>query len=293
VAKARAIAIFINSSEHRLKDFRTLQTEFWEANRHLSKRARLYLLRCFQDVKTRWDSTYHMLARLRELKPHVDPYTKQNCTHLHLSDEEWGQIDYVISILRPFAIYTQLIGASRLPTIHQVFDIYNHLLSHIERAIEKLEKKKQPWKVEIYTALQSANEKLKQYYSATAGSDAGQLYGIAILLDPRKKSLTWQGSDWRGDDVDWEAHYWKMFESMYTKHYANRTLTTRRRAVPPGAQPRNHVNLDSVIDGLNMARNMPENRRGDSAKATDAIVEFDDYKVWSKFSGCVSGCMST
>jgi hypothetical protein len=234
-----------------------------------------------------------MLLRLRTLKPSVDPFTKEHAKHLQLSDDEWGQVDYVIAILRPFAIYTQLIGASRLPTIHQVYDIYNHLLSHIERAQTKLGKKAKPWKREIHTSLASGHRKLRDYYTATSTSRAGTLYGISILLDPRKKSLTWKGPDWKGTDYDWEAHYWIEFEDMYVQRYADRTLASRRRVVPPGIQPRNHVNLDSVMDGVHSARNQPENRRAPKTPMSDAMAELEDYKRWSKFSGCISGCAST
>jgi hypothetical protein len=252
------------------------------------------MLRCFQDVKTRWDSTNNMLVRLRRMKEHVNPYTEKMAKWLSLCDNEWDQIDYVITILRPFAIYTQLIGASRMPTLHQVYDIYNLLITHIEMAEEKLEKKTRHWKQEIYKALGSAKEKLVEYYTTTADSKAGVLYGIAILLDPRKKYTTWQQPEWAvaEGEHDWQAVYWAAFEELYNRDYAHRTPTTRRRAVPTSLQEKEPVNLDTVIDGLNSSRHVPRERRVPTLLETDAQKEFLDYRKWSKFSGSNSGSSS-
>jgi hypothetical protein len=93
-----------------------------------------------------------------------------------------------------------MIGASRIPTIHQVYEIYNCIFNYINSAQELLRQKTIRWKKEIFKALGKASEKLSQYYSDTMNSAAGELYGIAVLLDPRKKYSTWQQLEWRDTD---------------------------------------------------------------------------------------------
>lgn len=79
-----------------------------------------------------------MLVHLLKLKEPVNTFTKAKCPHLKLDDDEWGQVRCLIAILRPFAVFTSLIGVSRMPTIHSVFDIYNKVLNHLENAEELL-----------------------------------------------------------------------------------------------------------------------------------------------------------
>jgi hypothetical protein len=233
-----------------------------------------------------------MLCRLEKLKKYVDQYTALHAVHLQINEEEWGQISYLISILRPFAIYTQLIGASRNPTIHSVYDIYNLLINHIEEIETKMEKKRAPWKVEIYQALGSAKDKLIEYYSRTVDSPHGTLYGIAILLDPRKKYTTWQQPEWSFEACgrDWQEEYWVVFEEIYARDYSTIIPRQRRRMVPTALRQKSSVNLDTVIDGLNTSNSIPRERRlPDETGMTDAEREFQDYRQWSKFSGSFSG----
>jgi hypothetical protein len=226
-----------------------------------------------------------MLVRLLKLKESVDVYTKKECPHLALNDDEWGQIKYLIAILRPFAVYTSLIGASRLPTIHQVFDIYNRLLTHLENAEEMLEGKMRRWKVEMNKACRKAKGKIGVYYGATASSQAGKYYGMAILLDPRHKLDNWLRVEWAPTDedpYDWQAYYWNELKELYDRDYAHLTPSTRRLELPTRLQPRAEFSLDVVMDQLNTAMDPMPSSRPEKDVVSEAAREFDEWRSWSK-----------
>jgi len=63
--------------------------------------------------------------------------------------------------------------------------------------------------------------------------------------------------------------------------------------VPSKLQSKNNINLDVVIDGLNTARGQTTERRATKVPLSDAMAELEEYKQWSKFSGCISGCTFT
>jgi hypothetical protein len=236
-----------------------------------------WVLRCFQDVKTRWDSTNRMLMRVKKLRKAVDKFTVEQCPHLALSDKEWKQIDYLISILRPFAVFTQLIGSTRSPTIHTVFDIYNILLDHIERCKAKLERKREPWKIAILHGIRAAEIKFRYYYAKADETDVGILYGLGILLNPAGKETTWQTSHWV-NDPHWRAGYWVQFDALYDREYRNRTPAKRRLVLPKELQKKKAVSLDDVM--ARIASNSIEQQDTDMTDAEGELQDYRQYGMW-------------
>ena len=95
-------------------------------------------------------------------------------------------MEYLIDIVKPFCRYTQVIGATRRPTLHQAFEIYDKLFDHLDTATGRLTRKRTPWKVQMKEALEAASTKLSKYYQKTQSS-IRFLYSKAALLNPAYK----------------------------------------------------------------------------------------------------------
>ena len=88
-----------------------------------------------QDVTTRWNSTFLMLQRAKRLQTIYDKYCSEcGLSDLVLTEDEWKQIDYLLSITQPFFNFTSVLSKTKDITIHIVFSIYNQLFDHLERS---------------------------------------------------------------------------------------------------------------------------------------------------------------
>lgn len=241
IAKIRKFAKFVNASDARWQKFKEIMIEVAKEHDDTTFRP----LRCFQDVRVRWDSTNRMLMRAQKLRESIDRYATINCPKLSLNDLEWQQIDYVVTILRPFAVFTQLIGSTREPTIHRVFGVYSILLNHIEAVGKKLVRKKLHWKVAIWDGLVHAKDKLLDYYEKTQPAN---LYGIAVFIDPAAKDSFWKSQYWQELPM-WESTYWVELEYMVKAEYGDRTLERRRKLIPKTLK-RKDVSLDDIVSNI-------------------------------------------
>ena len=84
-----------------------------------------------------------------------------------LTEKEWKVLNYLISLTAPFNALTQTIGQSSSPSIHEVYEVYDVLFTHIEKKIYEVERKQETWKRNLQTGLKNAEQKLRKYYGAT------------------------------------------------------------------------------------------------------------------------------
>ena len=145
-----------------------------------------------------------MLVRARKLKDNISFFLEDEKSIEDLSTEEWKQVDYLIEILYPFCLWTNAIGAiTSGPTIHHAFAVYNKLFDHLDAQIEKLKRKRLPWKVKLRDALKRGQAKLTTYYSQTK-NELGDIYGIGTILAPEHKLAFFDNDEWRNDEgTDW------------------------------------------------------------------------------------------
>lgn len=128
-----------------------------------------------------------MLRRAKRLQTVCDEFCMQYSRHdLQLSQEEWRQVDYLLTITQPFYTFTTTLSKSKDITVHTIFGIYNKLFSHLEKSMAKLARKKVNWKTVMLSALKQAKLKLSQYYSMT-DEIPGDLYAIGTILAPQNK----------------------------------------------------------------------------------------------------------
>ena len=199
--------------------------KFYKIQREISNRSRP--LNLVQDVRTRWNSTLQMMVRACRVRKDIKQYHFQHPEDLPspLTDEEWRQVEYLVEILWPFQKFTNTIGGTKGPTIHFVFDVYNALHAHMESALNKLQRKKIPWKREMKRAIEKGREKIRsvlltrtmfttntnaalfrQYYGKTQHA-LGTIYAIATVLSPGAKLRRFQDPEWR-ERNDENGKFW-------------------------------------------------------------------------------------
>jgi predicted nucleotide-binding protein (sugar kinase/HSP70/actin superfamily) len=89
-------------------------------------------------------------------------------------------------ITQPFFQFTTALSKTKDITVYLVFAIYNKLFDHLEKSIKQLTRKKVAWKKLMLTALRTAEEKLRQYYSKT-DDIPGDIFAIGTMLAPQHK----------------------------------------------------------------------------------------------------------
>ena len=145
-----------------------------------------------QDVRPRWDSTYHMMIRALRLKDVItywiiDTDTGTSCIGLlRIGSIEWNQLRYMVCIAQPFALWTDILSSTSGATIQTAFAAYECLFNHLEDTKTKFQRKKKGWKVSLITAIDSGLNVLRKYYSRTEGP-GGVIYNLATVLCPEYK----------------------------------------------------------------------------------------------------------
>lgn len=82
------------------------------------------------DVKTRWNSTYHMIVRAKDLKLAVQALCvhEKSLTSLQLTEEEWSYLTVVEQLLVKFDRATKLMSMERHPTIHSYIPTFDWIV---------------------------------------------------------------------------------------------------------------------------------------------------------------------
>lgn len=133
-----------------------------------------------RDVKTRWNSTYSMLVSFLENKLIINSVLSlhQNFVRLDLTENEWKEIDYFCTFLKPFFDFTEVMSGSNYPTLGTLLLLLDHLSDHITITIQKT---KIPWIKEV---AQEMDNKFKSVLENLYNSSAY----LALILDPRYKT---------------------------------------------------------------------------------------------------------
>jgi hypothetical protein len=150
-----------------------------------------------------------MLIRALKLRHALNRYhAKHEVEYLQLSFTEWSQIEYLIDLTKMFCVFIKLIEQSKQSIIHHVFDIYNKLFDHLEQARARLSRKRMLWKRALMLDIETADNKLRQYYVRTQKS-LRHLYEKATLLFLNKKNVIFKNSNWTVSSFEstWENVY--------------------------------------------------------------------------------------
>ena len=150
--------------------------------------------RALMDVKNRWGSTYKMLERamlLREPLTHVAASEAELCG-LILTDDEWRLVAEIRWLLQVFEGATEMICASKRPTLTSAIPIYNALIRSCEEFAEGSAESGI-----LSGAVGAARSKLCAYY---AKADAAA-YSVATIIDPRVKLEYYRYKGWEGKRI--------------------------------------------------------------------------------------------
>ena len=100
ISAGRRIATHSNHSSSAQEKLQTIQRELSLPEHKL-----------LQDVTTRWNSTYYMLARLLEQKRSISLYLTDNSNISNLSSLQWELLQQVIRLLQPFEEITKIVSS--------------------------------------------------------------------------------------------------------------------------------------------------------------------------------------
>lgn len=131
------------------------------------------------DVRTRWNSTYHMMLRAKELKVPL----RVLCVHetslqsLQITDEEWMYLAVVETLLQKFDRATKLMSMERHSTIHSYIPTLNWMIDSVQEFADKHTDT-------LRHAAQGAVLKLKKY---EVNIDECIIPFIATILHPALK----------------------------------------------------------------------------------------------------------
>jgi hypothetical protein len=157
------------------------------------------------DTRTRWNSTYAMIKRARELRSSLYGLTNTQPGLPQLSDEEWKLLDVAEQLLGAFDKVTRRLSATEYPTLNRVVPIYNHLFNKLEdlrdvcdgladcQGNAAITDQCSPTSKRVLrNAIQAAYDKIKEYYDKTWAG----MYAIAVILDPRCKMVYYEVNEW-------------------------------------------------------------------------------------------------
>ncbi|PIL30443.1 hypothetical protein GSI_07142 [Ganoderma sinense ZZ0214-1] len=165
-----------------------------------------------RNVRTRWNSTYNMLAMVLEY--HL-PY-KQMCERTDnglrgykLLDEEWGVATQLEKVLKVFK-HTTLFFSRTTPNLAQVIPV----MDHIDKVLTNASRSNKYAKA-IRVACGLAKEALNKYYSYMDMSDT---YWITMMLHPSHKLQYFKKLWWT---AEWQKTACELLQEEYERTYAN------------------------------------------------------------------------
>ena len=154
-----------------------------------------------QDVATRWNSTYEMMARLGEQRRVISDilldtkFAKKSDSALYLTDREWELLKELCDVFSVFSDVTTYMCSEKSLSLSEVLPIVSGLVDKrlcvSETDCSTVAKVKEVIKDELQRRYKPASD-------VTAGSTAA----LAMLLDPRYKKLPFFTSSKRRTTTD-------------------------------------------------------------------------------------------
>jgi len=155
------------------------------------------------DNKTRWNSAYEMLERLRIARPAVTVClgALENTGRTippDLTHEEWSQLAELAIILHPLKESTEFLSQQKHPTIGAVLPLYGRITKHHLAMNED-----DP--VLIATFKQEVVRDLKERWNTLEG-DIADVIMLSVYLDPRVKHFGFVSDPAKREEMLRKAH---------------------------------------------------------------------------------------
>ena len=136
------------------------------------------------DVETRWNSTYRMVQGALQAKTQIRKWIEHQNQFPPFSADDWLQLQQLEMILSKFDEFTQLVSR-RQSQISLAIPIYYELNDMLEDAASA-QGDFSGLSSDITSAISAGMKKYNKYYELMDAQDA---YYIALILDPRFKTL--------------------------------------------------------------------------------------------------------
>jgi hypothetical protein len=213
-----------------------------------------------------------MIRRALKLRLSIETFIQHwdssDLSHLRPTSIEWRQLEYLTELLFPFYLFTSCLSENNGPTVHKVYDIYNNLFDHLNTSIDRLSRKRAPWKQQIRDGLHDAHQKLRKYYKRTYQTE-GYIYAIAAILDPMSKLEKFKKAAWVDEDVNWHDKYRRVFENVFD-FYRNHNPDIEVQSVVSGS-----------LSGLDRAFFHISKRR----KRSPSLSTYEELKTYRDIEG--------
>lgn len=206
-----------------------------------------------------------MLVRFIRLRQSIDGFWGRigadgRVAQLKLNGTEWKKAEYLVELMKPYAMHGATLGAAVRPTIDMVYEKYNNIFDHLDAEKEKLRQKHQTWKHQLLPALEAARNKLSFYYALTKG-ELGEMYNIGNMLNPTQKNTIYRRREWEPESY---VKLTKAFIAYFQQHYAGQ----RSGSAIQGTQP-----VSALPDIWTLARR-PAGRRPGGRGGSSEVIEY-------------------
>lgn len=139
-----------------------------------------------------------MLLRAWSLRHKIASWTRREPERifdsLRVHGDEWTQVQYLIKLLKPFRLWTEVISKTKGATVHKAWFLYNLIAGHMLRLQNHLEQKDFGWRDHIVKALEKGLAKLMLYRGKATGQEA-LIYTLGAVLDPATRLGQFQVSE--------------------------------------------------------------------------------------------------
>jgi hypothetical protein len=217
IGRLHNIVTFIRGSPQRIQAFLHGQA---------SDDARELAVNVISDNKTRWNSTYYMIARALRLQPHLDNYvshqieTRQGLADDVLNGEDWVFLRKLHQLLQLFEKATkECQGHAQSGSggcIWEVLPTLDSLKSHLEEAYRKADATAAACNSSraLCTSIDNGIDCLDRYYDKLAET---AVYPAAVILNPRMKEHYVLSS--HHDDTDLQQRFKKAVRNLWEMQY--------------------------------------------------------------------------
>ncbi len=181
-----------------------------------------------QNIKTCWNFICLMLLRALRLqvfiKSYISTHKNENTTlqKLSLNNKEWTYVQYLVKLLKSFAIFTDLLEHNHKLNINAIYIIYDVLFFHIKDHMITLKRRQRSWKHSLLKVLMQAWIKLFKYYT-DVNHDRKLIYNLENIIDSHQKLNLYKWSTWQDNNYK-QRYKWK-FINYYARHYAFNSTT--------------------------------------------------------------------
>ena len=207
------------------------------------------------DVCTRWNSTFLMLEKLVRMREELDFLVCSNkqLTNDYLKDEEWIQVQSIITLLEPMYKATKILSSSSYPTIGDVRLTFAGILQHIDLY-------KNNHTLEECIMADSIRHKLEEYWQILDESTT-----ISTILNPCSKLLTFLSENQKNSAINLLRSKMR----LYTSTQSNLNESTS-----------NIINARSFFENLIMQQNERQPVEGELERYLALPLTQSEPLVW-------------